>query len=108
MARNPSEPRIYYNIGRVAGLTAVGIDDREVQAQKLLEAKAAYTNVIKTATLMTDPALLSLTYVALARIYEFDNNGDYAMKLYEAAIRLGEVGAFKEAMDAKARLLKPQ
>ena len=108
LARNPSEPRIYYNIGRVAGLSAVSIEDREIQAQKLLEAKVAYTNVIKTTT--TDLALLSLTYVALARIYEFDNNNEYAIKLYDQAIRLGDVrgGGLKEALDAKQRLLKPQ
>ena len=109
LTQNPSEPRIYYNIGRVAGLSAVGIEDRDVQAQKLLEAKVAYTNVLKTATSATDKALLSLTYVALARIYEFDGNEAYAIKLYDEAIKLDDVagGGYKEAMDAKQRLIKP-
>ena len=108
LAQNPSEPRVYYNIGRVAGLAAVGVEDRDVQAQKLLDAKVAYTNVLKTATSATDKALLSLTYVALARIYEFNNNEPYAIKLYDEAIKLGEVGAYKDALEAKVRLLKPQ
>ena len=108
LAQNPSEPRVYYNIGRVAGLAAVGVEDRDVQAQKLLDAKVAYTNVLKTATSETDRALLSLTYVALARIYEFNNNEPYAIKLYDEAIKLGEVGAYKDALEAKVRLLKPQ
>ncbi len=106
----PSEPRIYYNIGRVASLSLESIDNEDAQAQKLLEAKAAYSNVISTATPTTDRALLSLTYVALARIYEFQNQKDYALKLYERAIEIGPVaaGGFQSAMDAKARLIKPE
>ena len=106
----PSEPRIYYNIGRVAGLSAVGVQDPEVVAQRLLEAKVAYTNVLNTATGGTDKSLLSLTYVALARIYEFDNNSAYAIKLYDEAIKLDDIsgGAFREAIAGKQRLLKPQ
>ncbi len=109
LAQYPSEPRIYYNIGRVAGLSAVGIEDPEMQAQKLLDAKVAYTNVLRTATPDTDKALLSLTYVALAKIYEFDNNNAYAIKLYDEAIKLDDVrgGGFSEAIAAKQRLIKP-
>ena len=108
LTQYPSEPRIYYNIGRVAGLTAVGIEDSDAQAQKLLEAKVAYGNVIRTGT--TDKVLLSLTYVALAHVYEFFNDNAYALKLYDEAIKLDDVtgGGFKEAIAAKQRLLKPQ
>lgn len=104
----PAEPRIYYSIGRVASLTLESINDETAQAQKLLEAKAAYSNVISSATATTDRALLSLTYVALARIYEFQNQPDYALKLYDKAIELGPVTAsgFQSAMDAKQRLIK--
>ena len=104
----PSEPRIYYNIGRVASLSLETINDETAQAQKLLEAKAAYSNVISTATPTTDRALLSLTYVALARIYEFQNQADYALKLYDKAIEIGPITAsgFQSAMDAKQRLIK--
>ena len=106
----PSEPRIYYNIGRVASLTAEGIADADAQAQKLLEAKTAYGNVLRTSTQYTERELLSLTYVALARIYTFFNQTEYAVKLYDEAIRLGDVknGAYNEAIAAKQRLLKPQ
>ncbi|MFZ1699664.1 MAG: hypothetical protein WBO10_07610 [Pyrinomonadaceae bacterium] len=108
LIESPSEPRIYYNIGRVAGLSAVGITDPEDQAARLLEAKTAYSNVIRTAKPTTDRALLSLTYVALGRIYEFENQDDYAIKLYDKAIELGEMigGGHSEAMAAKARLIK--
>lgn len=110
LAQNPSEPRIYYNIGRVAALAAVGMEDRDLQAQKLLEAKVAYTNVIRSATTVTDKALISLTYVALARIYEYDGNEAYALKLYDEAIKLTDIagGGFQEAIAAKQRLIKPQ
>lgn len=105
---NPSEPRIFYNIGRVASLSTEGITDPEAQAKKLLEAKTAYENALHTATTETDPALISLTYVALAKIYEFYDQKDYALKIYNAAIQLGDVtnGGFKEAIAAKQRLLK--
>lgn len=104
----PGEPRIYYNMGRVASLALESINDEDAQAQKLLEAKTAYSNVIGTATAATDRALLSLTYVALARIYEFQNQTEYALKLYDRAIDLGDVadGGFRVAMAAKQRLVK--
>ena len=106
----PSEPRIYYNIGRVASLSAESLTDPEAQARKLLEAKVAYSNVLRTATTATDKALLSLTYVALGRIFEFFNDTAYAVKLYDKAIELDDVadGAFRDALAAKQRLLKPQ
>lgn len=108
--KSPSEPRIYYNIGRVASLSAESITDEEKQAAALLEAKVAYENVLKTATPTTDKALLSLTYVALAKIYEFYDQKAYAMAIYDKAIQLGPVtgGAHNEALTAKARLVKEQ
>lgn len=111
LAQYPSEkPRIYYTLGRVAGLGAVGIEDPDAQAQKLLEAKVAYSNAISSSTADTDPALISLTYVALGRIFEFFNDNATAIKIYEKAIYIGRVrdGGFDEAMSSKQRLLKPQ
>nr|HQU93602.1 hypothetical protein [Pyrinomonadaceae bacterium] len=106
---NPDEPRVFYNLGRVASLTAVNLEDNEQQAAKLLEAKVAYENVVRINQKQpVDPALLSLSYVALAKIFEFYDNKPYAIGLYDAAIRLGEVsgGAHQEAMAAKQRLVK--
>ena len=110
LTQNPSEPRIYYNLGRVAGLLAAGTDDPDAQAQTLLDARVAYSNVIRTATPYTDKALLSLTYVALGKIYEHFNDNAYAMRLYDEAIKLDDVpgGGFNEAISRKQRLLKPQ
>jgi hypothetical protein len=107
----PTEsPRIYYALGRVSSLSAEGLPKEEIETRnrRLLEAKVAYTNVLRSASDQTDPALLSLTYVALARIYEFFDDPDYAVKIYEAAIKIGDVtgGAYKEAIEARERLTK--
>lgn len=105
---NPAEPRIFYNLGRVASLSAETITNPEAQNKKLIEAKIAYENVLRSATNQTDPALVSLSYVALAKIYEFYDQKEYALKIYDAAIKVGRVanGAFDEAVAAKQRLLK--
>jgi hypothetical protein len=108
LASNPTEPRIHFNIGRVASLLAAAIEDQDLQAQRLVEAKTAYTEVLKNATSTTDKALLSLTYVALGRIYEYFNDNPYALKLYDEAIKLGEVkgGGHSEAIAAKQKLIR--
>ena len=110
LAKNPSEPRIFYNIGRVASLSAESLTELETQKAKLLEAKVAYENVIRSATQQTDAALISLSYVALAKIYEFYDEKTYAIQLYDQAIKIGPVtgGAHDEALSAKQRLVKDQ
>jgi tetratricopeptide (TPR) repeat protein len=128
---NPNEaPRIYYALGRISSLQAEGIRDENVRNQHLLDAKVAYENVLRTATGKIDSGdtvsinvnspvkglaetaltLLSRSYVALGRIYEYDGEDDYAAKIYEAAVKIGRVpdGAYDEAFAAKERLLKKQ
>jgi len=107
-ADNPNEPRIYYNIGRVASLAATQIDDPDERSRKLMEARAAYSNVIRTRNNSTPVELVSLTFVALGRIYEFFDQDEYAVKLYDEAIKIGDVtgGAYKEALAAKQTLLQ--
>ncbi|MBK9164099.1 MAG: hypothetical protein IPM21_09315 [Acidobacteria bacterium] len=108
---NADDARIYYNLGRVAGLAAAGIEDQEQLAAKLLEAKVAYENVIRIANVQRiDSALVSLTYVALGRIYEFYDEKSMAMGLYDQAIKLGPVsgGGHDEALAAKQRLIRQQ
>jgi len=107
---NPSESRIHYALGRVASLSAESITDTDARQRRLSEAKVAYENVIRSATPKTDAALISLAYVALARIYEFYGNDAYAIKIYEAAIKVGNVtdGAYTEAVAARERLMKEQ
>ncbi len=110
LTANPSESRIYYALGRVASLSAEGIADAEARQRRLSEAKVAYENVIRSATPKTDAALISLAYVALARIYEFYGEDAYAIKIYEAAIKVGNVtdGAYAEAVAAREKLMKEQ
>ena len=105
---NPSDSRIYYNLGRVSMLEAANMKDADEQAKKIIEAKNAYAGVLTSATPNTDRALLSLTYVALARIYEIDDNKEYAIKLYDKAIELGDVpgGGLKQAIEGKQRLVQ--
>ncbi|MEO7674980.1 MAG: hypothetical protein ABIU09_12990 [Pyrinomonadaceae bacterium] len=124
--QNPGEARIYYSIGRLASLSAESFEteaDAEKQNVKLLEAKSAYENIVKIYNKQqedlskgvavkdrVDSALISLSYVALAKIYEFYNNKTYALRVYDAALKLGPVigGAYDEALSSKQRLLKDQ
>ncbi len=111
LAANPADARIYYNLGRLASLVAETLTEPESQFAKLLEAKNAYSNVVRVRNASTDPALLSQTFVNLGRIYEFEDNPSYAIKLYDEAIKLNDVsgGAYKAALAAKQRLVqKPQ
>jgi hypothetical protein len=95
-------------MGRVAMLEAAGMTDGDAQAKKILAAKNAYAGVLTSAATSTDRALLSLTYVALARIYEIDDNKEYAVKLYDKAIEIGDVagGGYKSAIEGKQRLIQ--
>jgi hypothetical protein len=85
---------------------AAGLTDGDEQAKQMIEAKNAYTGVLRVAA--TNRALLSLTYVALARIYEIDDNKEYAVKLYDKAIEIGDVpgGAMKIAIEGKQKLIQ--
>jgi tetratricopeptide (TPR) repeat protein len=111
LTANPSDARIYYNLARVASLTAESIADPEQQNRTLIEAKQNYDKVVELAgRQQVDPTLLSLTYVALAKIYEFYDNNSYAIQLYDKAIAIGPLngGAYSEAMAGKQRLIKNQ
>jgi len=106
---NPTDtPRIYYALGRNASLSAESILDVDARNRRLLEAKVAYENVVRAASKDTDRELISLSYVALGRIYEYDGETDYAVKIYEAAIKIGDANgeASKQATAARERLLK--
>ena len=111
LKENPSEPRVFYGLGRIASLQAEAIEESEQQAAKLREAKTAYENVIRISQKQqVDAALVSLSYVALAKIYEFFDDNTYAISVYDKAIQIGPVtgGAYNEALAAKQRLLKAQ
>jgi hypothetical protein len=109
MRENPDDQsRIYYALGRVASLSAEGVTDEEVRNKRLIDAKLFYENVLRTKNEKTDLALVSLSYVALGRIHEFFGESEYAVKIYEAAIKLGNMpdGGYTAAVAARERLLK--
>lgn len=110
LEKNPKEPRIFYALGRVKSLSAAVITDLELRKQRLKEAKDYFTDALNSSTAKTDVALISLTYAALARIYEYNDENDYAIKIYEKVISMGDVkgGAYQEAVAARERLLKQQ
>lgn len=109
---NPNESRVHYNLARVASLSAQNIEDNAARNQKLKEAQQEYSKAVGIEFNKQNPdrVLLSLSYVALAKIHEFFDETEYAAKIYDAAIKIGDVtgGAFREALDGKARLLKNQ
>jgi hypothetical protein len=100
------EPRIFYYLGRVASLTAVDAIDESVRDERLNKALTNYRNVIVSSASDTDPALRSLSYVAIAKIFEFREDNSSALQAYEQAIKIGNVkgGAYQEALAGKQRL----
>lgn len=111
-AEYPNEARISYEQGRTAGLLAVGVTDETIRNKRLRQAKDFYEKAILTTRKNDKPdaALMSLSYVALARIYEFVGDASYAIKIYEAAIQIGNIpdGAYTEAVAAREKLVKEQ
>lgn len=111
LEKYPDDARIYYSLARVASLEAETLSEPESQQRKLIESKVAYENVVRISQKQTvDAALLSLTYTALGRLYEFYDDTAMALALYEKAISIGPVarGAYNESLSAKARLIKEQ
>lgn len=98
--------RIFYSLGRVNSLVAEDTEDKEEVGLILEKAANNYKEVLKRAA-PNDRALISSAYFALGRIYEHFNLNDSALKIYDAALRIGNVsgGAFEEAFEAKKNLL---
>lgn len=102
----PGDPRIFYARGRVASLYAELTFDETLRDERLGKAAANYRNAILQATSDTDPILLQRAHVALARILEFNDQIEAALREYEEAIKLGNVDekAYNEALAGKERL----
>jgi tetratricopeptide (TPR) repeat protein len=118
LQQNPNESRIHYALGRLASLSAEGANEMETR-RHLLAAKAAYEKVISFAlankgavkdTVKIDTELLSLSYIGVARIHEFYGETEVAIKVYEAAIKLGNTTdeSYKQAVAAREKLMKEQ
>ena len=100
-------PRIYYSLGRVASLSAEGIANTTEVNKRLIRAKTFFERALGAATPNTDRELISLTYVSLGRIYEFYDQKEYAVKIYDAAMQFGSTDGegFKKAFEAKQKLV---
>lgn len=107
----PTEPRVFYALGRVRSLLAASITVADTRNEHLAKAKEYLTRVVDDkAPQKADPALVSLAYVALARLYEYYDQNAYAIRIYEKVISLGNMkgGGYDEAVAARDRLLKLQ
>ncbi len=100
--------RIYYSLGRVASKSAEGLEESKDINVRLIKAKGFFEKVLDSATASTDGELISLAYVSLGRIYEFYDQNEYAVKLYETAMQFGSVDGegFKKAFEAKQKLIE--
>ncbi|MDQ3633558.1 MAG: hypothetical protein M3405_03490 [Acidobacteriota bacterium] len=111
---NPTEIRIHYALGQVANLSAAELKDYKKTRERLELAIFHYNNAIRATIPITaktseaDRMWVSLSYFALGRIYEFNDQNEYALGIYNAAIEVGDVegGAFEKAKQAKERLEK--
>ncbi len=106
----PEEPRVSYAMGRRLSLLAQETTDEDLRARRLEDAARLYTTTLNSPKISADPALMSLAYVGLGRIYEYFDRKQLALKIYEAAIQLGQQsgGAYLEAVSGRQRLLKLQ
>ncbi len=104
----PGDPRIFYARGRVASLYAEVTFDEALRNERLERAAAHYRNVILLATSDTDPVLIQRAHVALARIFEFNEEMEAALQQYNEAIKIGNVDeqAYREALAGRERLTK--
>lgn len=105
-----TDSRIHYALGRVTSLSAEAIKDEDERESKLAEAELFYSNAIRARTRETDPELISLSYLAIARIYEFRGQSANAIKIYEKAMEFVEPTSrsYRQAAEARDRLLKDQ
>jgi putative NADH-flavin reductase len=106
----PNESSVYYALGRVSSLSASEAFDEELRDQRLENAKLHYGNAIRQANSLTDPALIQLSYVAVGKIFEFQENNNAALQAYQLALKPGRVkgGGYEEATAAINRLTAPK
>ena len=106
----PNESSVYYALGRVSSLSAAEAFDENLRDQRLENAKLHYGNAIRQANASTDPALIQLSYIAVGKIFEFQENDNAALQAYQLALKPGRVkgGAYEEATAAINRLTAPK
>jgi hypothetical protein len=105
----PREPRIFFALGQTASLAATDATDEHVRDERLNRALGQYRLAVAASSPETDKAIMSRAFESMARINAFMDNTAEAVKLFDEAIKLGDVrgGAYKEAIEGKKKLNQP-
>jgi hypothetical protein len=105
----PREPRIFFALAQTASLAASDATDEHVRDERLNRALGQYRLAVAASSPETDKAIMSRAYESMARINAFMDNTAEAVKLFDEAIKLGDVrgGAYKEALEGKKKLNQP-
>jgi len=105
----PREPRIFFALGQTASLAASDATDEHVRDERLNRALGQYRLAVAASSPETDKAIMSRAYESMARINAFMDNTAEAVKLFDEAIKIGDVrgGAYREAVEGKKKLNQP-
>lgn len=105
----PGEPRIFFALAQTASLAASDATDEHVRDERLNRALGQYRMAVAASSPETDKAIMSRAFESMARINAFMDNTAEAVKLFDEAIKLGDVrgGAYKEALEGKKKLGQP-
>ena len=105
----PREPRIFFALGQTASLAASDATDEHVRDERLNRALGQYRLAVAASSPETDKAIMSRAFESMARINAFMDNTAEAVKLFDEAIKLGDVrgGAYREAVEGKKKLNQP-
>ena len=105
----PREPRIFFALAQTASLAASDATDEHVRDERLNRALGQYRLAVAASSPETDKAIMSRAFESMARINAFMDNPAEAVKLFDEAIKLGDVrgGAYKEALEGKKKLNQP-
>jgi hypothetical protein len=106
----PGEPRIFFALGEAATQQARETTDDNLQLERLNRALSHYRMAVSAPTSASDPAVVSRSHAAMARILAFMDQPEAAMREFDAAIKLGRVpgGAYDEAVAGKQKLAQQQ
>ena len=105
----PREPRIFFALAQTASLAASDATDEHVRDERLNRALGQYRLAVAASSPETDKAIMSRAYESMARINAFMDNTAEAVKLFDEAIKIGDVrgGAYREAVEGKKKLGQP-
>lgn len=105
----PREPRIFFAMAQTASLAASDATDEHVRDERLNRALGQYRLAVAASSPETDKAIMSRAYESMARINAFLDNNAEAVKLFDEAIKIGDVrgGAYREAIEGKKKLNQP-